>query len=56
MTGFSYPEGLLETVHAFRQGASKPPRRDHPVPALITSSSSRGIALAIRKTCLVERV
>jgi 4-hydroxy-tetrahydrodipicolinate synthase len=56
MTGFSYPEGLLETVHAFRAGGFEAARDAiTPYLPLINFEQQPGIALAIRKTCLVER-
>jgi len=56
MTGFSYPEGLLETVQAFEQGGFEAGRAAiTPYLPLINFEQQPGIALAIRKTCLVAR-
>jgi 4-hydroxy-tetrahydrodipicolinate synthase len=56
MTGFSYPEGLLETVHAYAaDGLAGARRALSPYLPLINFEQQPAIALAIRKRCLVER-
>lgn len=56
MTGFSYPEGLIETVAAFRaEGVHGARRALQPYLPLINFEQQPAIALAIRKRCLVER-
>jgi 4-hydroxy-tetrahydrodipicolinate synthase len=56
MTGFSYPEGLIETVNSYAADGFAG-ARDALIPylALINFEQQPGIALAIRKACLVAR-
>jgi len=56
MTGFSYPEGLVAAVDAWRAGGFEAARRAfQPYLPLVCFEQQPGIALAIRKRCLVER-
>ncbi|BBB00856.1 putative dihydrodipicolinate synthase [Actinacidiphila reveromycinica] len=56
MTGFSYPEGLLATIHAHRTGGFAAAREAlAPYLPLIAFEQQPGIGLAIRKACLAHR-
>lgn len=56
MTGFSYPEALLDCVAAHRAGGFAAARTVFaPWLPLVTFEQQARIALAIRKQCLVER-
>ncbi|TKV61169.1 dihydrodipicolinate synthase family protein [Nakamurella flava] len=56
MTGFSYPEALLDCVAAHRSGGFPAARAVFaPWLPLVTFEQQARIALAIRKQCLVER-
>lgn len=56
MTGFSYPEALLDCVAAYRSGGFAAARAVFaPWLPLVTFEQQARIALAIRKQCLVER-
>ncbi|MBD0734717.1 dihydrodipicolinate synthase family protein [Streptomyces sp. CBMA29] len=56
MTGFSYPEGLLATIDAYRDGGFAAAREAlAPYLPLIAFEQQPGIGLAIRKACLAHR-
>lgn len=56
MTGFSYPEGLIACVDAWRHGGYEPALRAFlPYLPLVNFEQQVGIALAIRKECLRQR-
>jgi 4-hydroxy-tetrahydrodipicolinate synthase len=56
MTGFSYPEGLIACVEAWRTGGYEPARQAWlPYLPLVNFEQQSGIALAIRKECLRRR-
>lgn len=56
MTGFSYPEGLLACVDAWRTGGYEAAREAFlPYLPLVNFEQQVGIALAIRKECLRQR-
>ena len=56
MTGFSYPEALVATVNAYRDGGTPAARAVFArwLP-LVNFEAQRGIALAVRKECLRTR-
>jgi 4-hydroxy-tetrahydrodipicolinate synthase len=56
MTGFSFPEGLVACVDAWREGGYAAARAAwSPYLPLVTFEQQAGIALAIRKECLRQR-
>jgi 4-hydroxy-tetrahydrodipicolinate synthase len=56
MTGFSFPEGLVACVHAWRDGGFPAARQAFlPYLPLIAFEQQPGIGLAIRKECLRRR-
>ena len=56
MTGFSFPEGLLACVRAHQTGGYAAARAAYlPYLPLVNFEQQSGIALGIRKACLVER-
>jgi 4-hydroxy-tetrahydrodipicolinate synthase len=56
MTGFSYPEGLIACVEAWRVGGYAQARQAWlPYLPLVNFEQQAGIALAIRKECLRRR-
>jgi len=56
MTGFSFPEGLVACVQAWRRGGFPAAREAFaPFLPLIAFEQQPGIALAIRKECLRRR-
>jgi 4-hydroxy-tetrahydrodipicolinate synthase len=56
MTGFSFPEGLIACVDAWRQGGYHAAREAFlPYLPLVNFEQQPGIALAIRKECLRQR-
>ena len=56
MTGFSYPEGLLACVTAWRKGGYAPAREAFlPYLPLVNFEQQAKVALAIRKECLRQR-
>lgn len=56
MTGFSFPEGLVACVSAWREGGYPAARAAFlPYLPLVTFEQQPGIALAIRKECLRQR-
>lgn len=56
MTGFSYPEGLIACIDAWKQGGYEAAREAFlPYIPLVTFEQQAKVALAIRKECLRQR-